>query len=55
MNNLSEKEQLIIKTMIEDKIEALEKQKSQVKVALIYAHFDNQITDLRKILNKISK
>lgn len=55
MNNLSEKEQLIIKTMIEDKIEALEKQKSKVKDVMIYSYFDNQITDLRKILNKISK
>ena len=55
MNNLNEKEQLIIKTMIEDKIEALEKQKSKVKDVRIYTYFDNQITDLRKILNKISK
>lgn len=55
MNNLSEKEQLIIKTMIEDKIAELEKAKSQVKIVKDYLALDNTLIDLRKILNKISK
>ena len=54
MNNINEKEQLIIKTMIEDKIAKLEKAKSQVKVVAEYVNLDNQIFDLRRILNKIS-
>lgn len=55
MENLSEKEQLIIKTMIENKINELEKEKSQVKIVKDYLALDNALIDLRKILNKISK
>lgn len=55
MNNLNEKEQLIIKSMIEDKIAELEKVKSQVKIVKDYVTLDNALIDLRKILNKISK
>lgn len=55
MNNLTEKEQLIIKTMIENKINELEKKKSKVKTATDYIALDNYCYDLRRIMCKISK
>lgn len=55
MNNLTEKEQLIIKSLIADKIHELENKKSEVKSTFDYTVLEGQITTYRKILNKISK
>ena len=53
MNNLTEKEQLILKTIIEDKINEIENEKKNVKVVMDYVALDNKAINLRKILNKV--
>jgi hypothetical protein len=55
MNNINEKEQLIIKTLIESKIEEIEKAKKNTKVVMVYVQLDQQAINLRKILNKIEQ
>lgn len=55
MNNLNEKEQLIIKSMIEDKISEAEKAKSEAKTTREYLICADKADDLRKILNKIEQ